>query len=59
MEQNDEFTGLERGLWDIAEKMVAEYKGKDGHPSGHGTTRSDCTKILDELARWRRESKYY
>ena len=30
MEQEHEFTGLEQELWDIAKKMVAEYKGNNG-----------------------------
>ena len=48
MEQ-DEFTGLDKELWAIAEKMCAEYKGNNGrnrHQKGRKSTLSDWRVVL-------------
>ena len=49
MEQEHEFTGLEQELWDIAKKMVAEYKGNNGrnrHQKGRKSTLSENWRVV-------------
>lgn len=50
MKQDNEFTGLERELWDIAKKTVAEfndrYNGRNRHQQGKDSTLSQNWKVV-------------